>query len=127
MKSVDTNVLARLVVQDDPIQHRLARRVVEAGVFVPITVLLELGWLLQSRYQMERAVASGALRQLLRNPFIHFADQASIETALDLYQGGSDLADAIHLVAARGSEAFVTFDRGVPNVGSLDVPVEYLG
>src|SRR3546814_2005192 len=43
LKAVDTNILARFMLDDDPVQSLIARDLVKAGVFVPLTVLLELG------------------------------------------------------------------------------------
>lgn len=54
MKSVDTNVLVRFILGDDPEQSAQAEAIVKEGVFVPITVLLELGWVLGSRYGLDR-------------------------------------------------------------------------
>ena len=48
MISVDTNVLARFVLADDAGQHRRAVAALEADedLFIPVTVLLELAWVL---------------------------------------------------------------------------------
>lgn len=127
MKSVDTNVLVRLIADDDPVQYALAQTAVNEGVFVPLTVFLELGWVLASRLRMSRERVFLALQRLLDNPGIHVAGREGIEIALSLYRGGADFADAVHLVAARGTEAFVTFDRGVPDGEALGVPVERIG
>ena len=49
MRAVDTNVLARYYLRDDPTQARLAGKILSAGgVFVPKTVILELEWVLRS-------------------------------------------------------------------------------
>lgn len=48
MRAVDTNVLARYYLRDDPVQSPLAASLLAAGdVFVPKTVVLELAWVLQ--------------------------------------------------------------------------------
>lgn len=54
MRAIDTNVLARFLLNDDPDQGEVARRIVEDGIFLPLTVVLELGWLLGSRYGFSR-------------------------------------------------------------------------
>lgn len=124
VKSVDTNILARLILVDDPIQTPIAEDIVRRRVRVSLTVLLELGWLLGSRGGMPRAEVNRALLKLLDNEAIHVEDDAKVRAALELYRKGADLSDVLHLVAARGSEAFVTFDKGVPSGDSIGVEVE---
>lgn len=124
VKSVDTNILVRIIVDDDSKQAETARKVVSAGVTVPLTVLLELAWTLRSRYGFERDRLNNALVALLDIPEIHVEDEPAIRTALELHRDGADIADVLHLVAARGSEAFVTFDKGVPGGETIGVDVE---
>jgi predicted nucleic-acid-binding protein len=124
VKSVDTNILARLILVDDPVQTPIAEDIVRRGVRVSLTVLLELGWLLGSRGGMSRAEVNLALLKLLDNEAIHVENDAKVRTALELYRKGADLPDVLHLVAARGSEAFVTFDKGVPGGEVIGVEVE---
>jgi predicted nucleic-acid-binding protein len=124
VKSVDTNVLARLILADDAVQTPIAEEIVRKGVRVSLTVLLELGWLLGSRAAKSRAEVNLALLKLLDNEAIHVEDDAQVRAALELFGQGADLADVIHLVAARGSEAFVTFDKGVPSGEDIGVEVE---
>lgn len=113
MKSVDTNVLVRFILDDDPVQSVRAEDIVKGGVFVPITVLLELGWVLGSRYGLARKELSETLAALLDVPGITVADEPAIRHALVAHASGADFADALHLAASQGTEAFVTFDKGV--------------
>ncbi len=124
VKSVDTNILVRIVADSESKQAEIARSVVSAGVNVPITVLLELAWTLRSRYDFERDRLNNALVALLDIPEIHIEDEPAIRAALELHRDGADIADVIHLVAARGSEAFVTFDKGVPSGDDIGVDVQ---
>ena len=51
MRAVDTNVLVRALVRDDAAQSAKAEEVLARDeVFVPVTVMLELEWVLRSRY-----------------------------------------------------------------------------
>lgn len=122
MKAVDTNVLARFLLNDDPAQTEMASDIIEAGVFVPITVLLELGWLLQSHYGFDRAYLTAALGALLDIPTIMMADEEEVRQALAAFAKRGDFADHIHLVAAKGAEAFVTFDQRM--IGTAGMAVE---
>jgi predicted nucleic-acid-binding protein len=124
LKSVDTNVLARFLLNDDPEQSARAEGIVRSGVFVPLTVLLELGWLLRSRYAFERAHLCAVLNGLLDIPGINVDDEAAVRRALAGFARGGDFADFIHLVGACGSEAFVTFDKALVAIDDFGVPVE---
>jgi predicted nucleic-acid-binding protein len=46
---LDTNILARLVTNDDPVQARQSASLIDTGnaLFVPLTVFLELEWVLR--------------------------------------------------------------------------------
>ncbi|KTE26949.1 MULTISPECIES: type II toxin-antitoxin system VapC family toxin [unclassified Sphingopyxis] len=124
MKAVDTNILARFMLDDDPVQSPLARDLVKAGVFVPLTVLLELGWLLQSRYGLAREHLAASLIDLFDVPGIVLDDDRAVRAAVAAYAKGGDFADHLHLVAAKGVEAFVTFDRGMAANDAIGVMVE---
>lgn len=124
VKSVDTNILVRIMADGESAQAATARAVVSAGVFIPLTVLLELAWTLRSRYGFERARLNDALSALLDIPTVHVEDETAIRIALDLHRNGADIADVLHLVAARGTEAFVTFDKAMPDGTGIGVQVE---
>jgi predicted nucleic-acid-binding protein len=127
LKSVDTNVVLRFLLDDDPVQSRLARAIMASHVAIPITVLLETGWVLASRYGFDRQQLAQTLRELVDRRDIHVADRLSLLDALDAFSRGGDFADAIHLFAARGTEAFVTFDNGVRSNEAIGVSVELAG
>jgi predicted nucleic-acid-binding protein len=124
VKSVDTNILVRLIADKGSEQAEIAQKIVSEGVHVPITVLLELGWTLGSIYRFGRAQLNAAFTELVNNEAIHIEDEPAIRAALDLHRQGADIADVFHLVAAKGTEAFVTFDKGVPEGTGLGVSVE---
>ena len=65
MKAVDTNVLARYLLNDDPVQSPIATSIMAEPNYVSDTVLVEAAWLLSSRYGFDRAVLAGALADLL--------------------------------------------------------------
>ncbi|AQA00222.1 hypothetical protein BWQ93_18470 [Sphingopyxis sp. QXT-31] len=127
MKAVATNILARFMLDDDPVQSPLARDLVKAGVFVPLTVLLELGWLLQSRYGLAREHLAASLNDLFDVPGIVLEDDQAVRAAVAAYAKGGDFADHLHLVAAKGVEAFVTFDRGLVANEAVGVRVRSSG
>lgn len=128
MKAVDTNVLARLILQDDDRQAMLARDVVAVPVWVSLSVWVELGWVLHRRLGLDRAIVAEGLSVLLAMETVHVSDRAGLEWAIERYRAGADWADAIHLLAANGvADGFVTFDRALKGqLEAAPVPIETL-
>lgn len=130
MKAVDTNVLARLVLDDDATQSALARSIVLEPVWISATVWVELGWVLAKRLKLDRAVVADALSVILSIETVHTADRGGVAWAIDRYRAGADWADMIHLVASvEAAERFVTFDRMLARHAgeAVPLPVETLG
>ena len=101
MIAIDTNVLVRLVVCDDPDQTRRARNLMKRGdVLVGSTVLLESAWVLGSAYGLDRAKVSGAIRGVLGLEGVATDAPAAVAQALDWFDAGLDLADALHVASA---------------------------
>ena len=120
MAALDTNVLVRYLVQDDDRQLAVARKLVLAAVragetlYVPITVLLELEWVLRSSFGFEKEQIVATLSSLLASVELSFESEAAAEIALALYQRGqADFSDCVHvaLAHAAGQSPLWTFDR----------------
>lgn len=122
MIGLDTNVLVRLLTEDDPAQAAKARSFVErtlAGggrLFVGALVLAELAWVLSSAYRYGKADVSLALEALLSTEGFEVEGRDAALEALDRYRAGKgDFSD--HLIGARnaraGCESTFTFDRGL--------------
>jgi predicted nucleic-acid-binding protein len=112
MISLDTNVIVRVVTADDPVQLAMALKVLRSdGLWLSKTVLLETEWVLRYTYKLSRQMVLDTFVRLLgyRNLSMEAPDQ--VLSALDLYRGGMDFADALHLAASAGADRFVTFDR----------------
>jgi len=120
MIGLDTNILVRLLVEDDPVQTAHAKQFVmrrctpESPGFINSVVLAEFVWVLSSVYQFGRAEIVGAIEQLLagRDRVIEFRDE--VEDALAEYRRGRiGFTDAmiVRINIARGCEATATFDR----------------
>ncbi len=111
MIALDTNVVVRILVNDDPGQAKRAVALLESdAVFLPRTVLLETEWVLRYAYDLDRAVAGVALRKFLGLKNVVAEASTSVVAALDLYDAGMDFADALHLTASGGAESFASFD-----------------
>ena len=112
MRAVDTNVLVRLLTNDDEAQTRIAKRVMAAGdTFISSTVLLETEWVLRGAYRFALAEVNAALSALGGLRGVTFEAPNVVAQALDWHREGMDFADAIHVASASRCERFVTFDR----------------
>ena len=112
MIAIDTNVLVRLVVDDDPEQARRARKLFRrGGVLVTTTVLLESAWVLTSAYGRSREQVSTALRGVLGLEGVTTDAPATVVQALEWFDAGLDFADALHLAGAARAQSFATFDE----------------
>jgi predicted nucleic-acid-binding protein len=112
MTAVDTNVLVRLLIGDDPKQTLAAAALFAAGpVWIAKTVLLETAWVLRSIYGLEERAIHDVLAKLLGIKNVHIEDKSSVADALDLTAHGIELADAMHLNSRPPGAIFVSFDR----------------
>ena len=111
MIAVDTNIIVRLIVDDDPGQVSRALALAERETFyVSLTVLAETEWVLRSRYGYERAAVVEAFRWLPRVVTIVFED-ARVPWAIDRYALAGEFADYLHLLAAHEIGRFATFEK----------------
>lgn len=116
MTALDTNLVVRLLTNDDPRQaSRVAALVDQDTIFLPKTVLLESEWVLRYAYNLERPVIHAALLKLLGLATLTVEDSETVLQALAWYGEGLDLADALHLASSRSADAFATFDRKLRN------------
>ncbi|HEX3597312.1 MAG TPA: type II toxin-antitoxin system VapC family toxin [Polyangiaceae bacterium] len=113
MIAVDTNVLVRLVTNDDPVQSpRAARLFVEQDVFVSWTVLLEVEWVLRGAYELPPPTIQNAFERLMSVPSVTVDAAAAVARALTWFADGMDFADALHLASSATSVTrFHTFDK----------------
>jgi predicted nucleic-acid-binding protein len=114
MTAVDTNVVVRLLTQDDPKQAAASKALFAAGpIWIAKTVLLETGWVLRSLYGFDEKAVSDAFMKLLGLKNVRTEDKASMAEALALTAHGIELADAIHLSSRPPGAAFDSFDRSL--------------
>ena len=112
MISLDTNIVLRLLVRDDPAQTAQAAALVRDNeVLVTTTVLLETEWVLRSRYRVPRSTILVGLRRLIRLDRLTVDHPTVAAGALDWFEAGLDLADALHLASSGSATEFATFDR----------------
>ncbi len=122
MIGLDTNVLVRLLVEDDEDQHARVVALLKRGIaegrafFVGDVVLAEVVWVLQGRYRLPRVEVEGALRALFEAEHLRFESTDRCLRALRRFQtGAGGFAD--YLIAERaadgGCESLATFDRAL--------------
>lgn len=122
MIGFDTNLVVRLMVEDDAAQAQRARTLLEEAaerdeqVLISDIVLSELEWVLEAAYKVPRQRILAALNVLLADERFCFEDRHRVATALNLYQQSKgDLAD--YLIGLRNEAASArttfTFDRGL--------------
>lgn len=127
IRALDTNVVIRYLVNDDPIQEQAANRILRLGFLLSATVLMETEWVLRAVYRWPRASIHAALTALIDLPSaISIPD--GIHWALDRFAQGADLADMMHIVSATGATAYATFDANIAAkvVDSGPLPIETL-
>ena len=112
--SVDTNVLVRYLTRDDEAEADRAKSLLAQGpVFVTTTVLLELVWVLTSRYGFSRDRIAHVMTLLAHNDGILLENAGRVQAAVAAFAQGLDFADALHVAGSVGAETFATFDRAL--------------
>jgi predicted nucleic-acid-binding protein len=120
--ALDTNVLVRFIVDDDPSQTAMAAAMIDragrrgVALFVPQIVLCELVWVLSFAYRFSRKEIVGALNQLRRAAQITVEGADEVRRAIEEYHSmRGDFSD--YLIAERaianGCTAVATFDRAL--------------
>ena len=125
MPALDTNVLVRYVVRDDSGQFAAARSLIgrcvaeNQSLFVPVTVTLELEWVLRASYGFAKEDALQVLSSLFSAVELTFESERALEVALHLYREGSaDFADCLHVALATeaGEQPLWTFDKAASRI-----------
>jgi predicted nucleic-acid-binding protein len=134
MRSLDTNVLARFFI-DDPDDAQAVRQrpaavaALSERSFVSVTVLLELEWVMRGFYELPTREISRVLRALASIEHITVEDRDAVLVALDAFDKGLDLSDALHIARSSRASGFATFDRRLAKRAkglALAPPVELL-
>ena len=117
MRSVDTNVLIRLLTRDDAKQTASAEAFIGSGAWVSHLVLVEACWVLDSVYELAAAQIATAVEMLLSHESLTLQDPEVVAAALALYRKRAALgfSDCMVLEVARkaGHLPLGTFDRSL--------------
>jgi predicted nucleic-acid-binding protein len=117
VRTLDTNVVVRLLIGDDPQQTPIAERaflaaIASGGVYLPDVVLAEVAWVLRG-YVLARQTRYELLERLVRSRGVVVDDIDAVIDALEHFRQGGDLADQLILArAARaGALPVLSFDQ----------------
>jgi predicted nucleic-acid-binding protein len=125
MIALDTNILVRFLVRDDEKQARLVYvRFKDAELkmerlFVPLLVVLETLWVLESAYRLTRNEIIESFEALMQMPILVFESDVVLQNALtDGKKGGLDLSDLLiaRSSQAKGCDSVLTFDKKVSRI-----------
>lgn len=130
MIGIDTNILLRLWLNDDPAQSkRIDQLLAEHGglpgsLLVTDVVLVEAVWTLKSAFEQDKHAQSIAVRSLLEETAFAFEDREAVAAALTLFDSGSyGFADCLVVAkhARQGCDFTATFDRGMRKLPGVKV------
>ena len=112
--AVDTNVLVRAVVRDDPAQADVAAAVLTDAELIAVAspCLCEFVWVLLRVYGFQQADAASAIRALLAAANVE-VNRPAVEAGLLVLDAGGDFADGVIAYEGNwlGGETFVSFDK----------------
>jgi len=119
LKALDTNVLLRYLLRDDPAQARSAKSFIDRECspedpgFINRIVLCETVWVLERGYAYSREVVFRVLDNLLLVQQLAIEDRDEALIALREYREGADFSDSLIAAINRrmGCEYTVTFDQ----------------
>ena len=130
MKALDTNVLVRFLVKDDEQQAETIYRIFKQAesdkeaLFVPLLVVLETIWVLESVYKIPRQEILGSINELVLMPILEFEAQSAILSFVSsALETKMDLSDLLIANSARfsGCECVLIFDKRASNFGLFEL------
>jgi predicted nucleic-acid-binding protein len=123
MLAIDTNVLVRLVANDDAAQASFAKEQTKNGAWVSHLVLAECVWVLTTRFALSRADVVSTIETLLTHPNVAFEDSNVVRAALQQFgrRRTVDLSDCLILEIARkaGHKPLATFDSDLAKLDGV--------
>jgi len=120
MKAIDTNILIRFLVGDDELQAKKVYSIFKKAesekkeLFVPLLVVLEMIWVLESVYDISRTELLDSISDLLLMPIFKFDQQSALQQLVHSAQGNKyDLSDLLiaHSAKVNGCKVVITFDQ----------------
>lgn len=120
MKAIDTNILLRYFLQDNPAQYDKVRKLFQktklenSQLFVSVLVVLEIIWVLESVYETPRQMIIDALLKAMALDFLRYEYALVLEQVLIFAKDNTfDLSDLMigAIAQANDCDTTLTFDR----------------
>jgi predicted nucleic-acid-binding protein len=115
MRAVDTNLVVRLVIRDDPRQAAAAEAFIARGSWISHVVLAEVVWVLDSVYGLKAQEIALAVAMLMEHEHLTIQDADVVQTALEEFRARPAVGFTDCLVLAIAAKAghlpLGTFDR----------------
>ena len=111
MRAIDTHVLVRALVNDNAAQSARAVALLTGhDIFIPVTVVLELEWVLRSRYAFAPNVVAQAIEKIAALGIVVVGERAAVLAAAAKAAQGWDFAAALHHALSHDCDDFSTLD-----------------
>ena len=130
MIGVDTNVLVRMIIADDPRQAAAARELIadqctpDDPDFISNIVLAELAWILARGYGYSRSEIARAIERVMETSQLQVESSNEVAAALVDYRNGpADFTDCLvgQVNRSAGCSHTVTFDRKAAKLGGFEL------
>jgi predicted nucleic-acid-binding protein len=120
MTGLDTNILVRHIMQDDPVQSPKAIRIIERQLaeqgpgFVSLATILETAWVLESVYRLSTHELAEAIERLLQIETLLIQNEKEVHAAMFILKANQgSFEDALIGALGRwaGCDSTLTFDK----------------
>ena len=127
MIGLDTNVLVRYIMQDDPKQAKLATKLIESlkdesPGFISLVSVVELSWVLEAGFELSRRQIAEAFQNLMAVDAFKIERVSVVAGAIRAYaEGKADFADYLieRSSVHAGCDRTMTFDREAAKSGGM--------
>lgn len=120
MRAIDTNLLVRLIIRDDPAQVEKAEAFVASGAWVSQLVLAETIWVLESVYGLGRAQIATVVSMLLEHDQLTLQGEDTVRGAHEAFERDQSVgfSDCLIVETARkaGHLPVGTFDKTMSRI-----------
>ena len=131
MIGIDTNVIVRYIVQDDPKQAKAATKLIEQSCspdnpgFINQIVMCEIVWVLKRNYKLDKASICQVIEQIIRTDRIVIEDIQLVWKALETFkETKADFADC--LLGQRNLQAGCRYTATLDDAASVTTGYKHL-
>ena len=130
MIGLDTNVVLRLLLSDDPAQKMRAAKFIQQAkrldtrIIITLAVVLEMEWVLRSSAKMNKAQTMSVFDLLLESYDVEIENEKVLEEALHIYaSAAADFAECLFLAQYQrmGCDSMMTFDAKAARMTGVEL------